>query len=114
MKFFFPEISYCFGGTPAVETIAAEVPSRSRRRRTTNSNSRKHWRPALAAIAEDGVAREVRRQRAESAGSFRSENKPLIKSKLARKNRSDSYGSDYRESSHPMALPAFSPAPFLF
>ncbi|KVI04189.1 uncharacterized protein LOC112525704 [Cynara cardunculus var. scolymus] len=111
MKFSFPEISYCFGGTPAVETIAAEVPSH--RRRMTQGNSTKHWRPALAAIAEDGVAREVRRKRAESTASFRSEKKPLIKSKLAGKTRSGSYGSDYRESSHPMALPAFSPAPFL-
>ncbi|KAJ9550401.1 hypothetical protein OSB04_014446 [Centaurea solstitialis] len=44
---------------------------------------------------------------------FRSEKKPLIKSKLAGKTRSDSFGSDYGESTHPMALPAFSAAPFL-
>ncbi|PWA74294.1 zinc finger, CCHC-type, Retrotransposon gag domain protein [Artemisia annua] len=75
------------------------------------SNATKHWRPALTAIAEDGVAREVSRQR-ESGAGFRSEKRPLIKSKLARKTRSDSYGSDYWDSTPQMALPVFSPTPF--
>ncbi|KAL7587310.1 uncharacterized protein LOC111890624 [Lactuca sativa] len=114
MKFFFPEIGSCFSGSPAVETIAAaEVPSHRRRMRQRNST--KHWTPALTAIAEDGVVvREVRRQSGQSTAGFRSEKKQLIKSKLAGKSRSDSYGSDYRKLDHGMAIPAFSPTPFLF
>ncbi|KAI3780783.1 hypothetical protein L2E82_10774 [Cichorium intybus] len=112
MKFFFPELGSCFGGTPAAETIAAEVPNR--RRHMRQGNSTKHWRPALTAIAEDGVVRELRRQSGQSTAGFRSEKKPLIKSKLAGKTRSDSYDSDYRKSDHPMAIPAFSPTPFVF
>ncbi|KAL4573023.1 hypothetical protein LXL04_019816 [Taraxacum kok-saghyz] len=112
MKFLFPEIGSCFGGTPAVETIAADVPSH--RRPMRQGNSKKHWRPALTAIAEDGAARELRSQSCQSTAGFRSEKKPLIKSKLAGKTRSDSYDSDYRKLDHPLAIPAFSPTPFLF
>nr|GEU77402.1 hypothetical protein [Tanacetum cinerariifolium] len=93
MKLFIPEFTYCFCGAPAVETITVE--GQSRKRRIRQSNATKHWRPTLTAIAEEGVAREVRRQREPGAG-FRSEKRPLIKSKLAGKTRSDSYGSDYR------------------
>ncbi|KAI3745065.1 hypothetical protein L1987_58166 [Smallanthus sonchifolius] len=112
MKRFFPELSSCFSGTPVVQNIADDAPSR--RRRMTQRRSRKHWRPALAAIAEDGAVREVRNQSAESAAGFRSEKNPLIKSKLAGKIRSDSYDSDYRKSTHSFELPAFSPTPFVF
>ncbi|GJS36781.1 zinc finger, CCHC-type containing protein [Tanacetum coccineum] len=93
MKLFIPEFTYCFCGAPAVETITVE--GQSHKRRIRQSNATKHWRPTLTAIAEEGVAREVRRQREPGAG-FRSEKRPLIKSKLTGKTRSDSYGSDYR------------------
>ncbi|KAL8228465.1 hypothetical protein R6Q57_016049 [Mikania cordata] len=103
MKRFFPELSSCFSGTQAVQSIAGEAPSI--RRRTT----RKHWRPALAAIEEDGGVGEVRKQSAVG-----SERKPLIKSKLAGKIRSDSYDSHLGNSGPSFALPAFSPTPFVF
>lgn len=93
IKSFFPELSSCLCGTPSVETIVSEAPG-SRRRRIRQRNSRKHWRPALTAIEEDG---ESRRKSAQSTNGFRSEKNLLIKSKLAGNNRSDSYyGYEYR------------------
>ncbi|KAJ0434052.1 hypothetical protein Hdeb2414_s0190g00827931 [Helianthus debilis subsp. tardiflorus] len=112
MKRFFPELTSCFTAAPAVHTIADEAPSR--RRRMTQPKSRKNWRPALAAIDEDASVREARKQNAQTPAGFRSEKKPLIKSKLVGKIRSDSYESDHRKPNHALALPAFSPTPFVF
>ncbi|KAI7732593.1 hypothetical protein M8C21_023739 [Ambrosia artemisiifolia] len=95
MKRFFPELTSCFSATPAVHTIAAdEAPTR--RRRMAQGKSRKNWRPALAAIDEDVSVREARKANAQSGSGFKSEKKPLIRSKLAGKIRSDSYEFDHR------------------
>ncbi|KAK9052025.1 hypothetical protein SSX86_028653 [Deinandra increscens subsp. villosa] len=113
MKFFFPELSFCFGGTvitPETETISV-VSVSTNRRRLTRGNSTKNWRPELSAIAEDGGVLNVCQR---SRGVVRSEKKPLNKSKSARKTRSHSFGGNYRKFSHAMAIPAFSPTPFVF
>ncbi|KVH95957.1 uncharacterized protein LOC112528145 [Cynara cardunculus var. scolymus] len=115
MKFFFPELGFCFGGTvltPATETISADVSTT--RRRVTQGNSTKQWRPELAAIAEDGGALNVCRQSHEPTSVVRSEKKPLNKPRSAGKTRSHSYGGDFRKLTHAMAIPAFSPTPFVF
>ncbi|KAI3502259.1 hypothetical protein L1887_30291 [Cichorium endivia] len=115
MKFFFPELGFCFGGTviaPTTETISADVSTT--RRRVTQGNSTKHWRPELTAIAEDGGMLNVCRQPHQSANVVRSEKKPLNKARSAGKTRSHSYTGDYRKLTHAMAIPAFSPTPFVF
>ncbi|XP_023753738.1 uncharacterized protein LOC111902096 isoform X2 [Lactuca sativa] len=115
MKFFFPELSFCFGGTvitPAAETITTDVSITSRR--VTQGNSTKHWRPELTAIAEDGGVLNARRQPPPSASVVRSEKKPLNKARSTGKTRSHSYTGDYRKLTHAMAIPAFSPTPFVF
>ncbi|KAI3714122.1 hypothetical protein L1987_72712 [Smallanthus sonchifolius] len=112
MKFFFPELGPCFGGTvitPDTETVSAVVTTT--RRRVSHDNSTKHWRPELSAIAEDGGVCQRSHQ---SVSVVRSEKKPLNKSKSAGKTRSHSYGGNYRKFSQAMAIPAFSPMPFVF
>ncbi|XP_071701263.1 uncharacterized protein [Rutidosis leptorrhynchoides] len=113
MKYsFFPELSYCFGATPVVEPVVVDKPSRGKKRMRQGKRANP-WKPMLTAIAEDG---NVRRETGESRSGLRSDElKRLVRSKVAGKNRSDSYGSDdYRNSAYPMALPAFSPTPFVF
>ncbi|KAL4569781.1 hypothetical protein LXL04_025424 [Taraxacum kok-saghyz] len=115
MKFFLPELGSCFGGTviaPATETITVDVSTT--RRRVTQGNSTKHWRPELTAIAEDGGMLNVCRLPHKSVSVVRSEKKPLNKARSAGKTRSLSYGGEYRKLTHAMAIPAFSPTPFVF
>ncbi|KAJ9549177.1 hypothetical protein OSB04_021720, partial [Centaurea solstitialis] len=103
MKFFFPELGFCFGGTivsPDTETISADASTT--RRRVTQT---KHWRPELEAIAEDS-------HEPTTPSVVRSEKKPLNKPKSTGKTRSQSYSGDYRKLTHSMAIPAFSPTPF--
>ncbi|KAK1422905.1 hypothetical protein QVD17_18194 [Tagetes erecta] len=116
MKFFFPELGSCFGATvisPATEIICSDVGTT--RRRVRHGKITKNWKPELSAIAEDGGALNVYRRNHESVNGGRSEKKPLIKTRSAGKTRSHSYSSgDYRNFTHSIALPAFSPTPFVF
>ncbi|KAI3499175.1 hypothetical protein L1887_34968 [Cichorium endivia] len=111
MKLFSSERGFCFGcsfNTPKPEIISAD--DSIIRRRPNHRKSTKHWRPALKAIEEDGVPKRGH----ESTAVARSEKNPLNKSKSAGRTRSESYNDDYRKSSHAIALPVFSPTPFLF
>ncbi|KAI3824748.1 hypothetical protein L1987_06219 [Smallanthus sonchifolius] len=116
MKFFFPELGFCFGGTvitPSTEIICADVSTT--RRRVRHGKFNKHWKPELSAIAEDGGVLNTCRQSHESVSVIRSEKKPLNKNRSAGKTRSHSYSSgDYRKFNQTMAIPAFSPTPFVF
>ncbi|XP_071702251.1 uncharacterized protein [Rutidosis leptorrhynchoides] len=110
MKFFFQEFGSCFGGTvitPPTETVSVTDVSTTRRR----SSSTKNWQPELSAIAEDGGALKACRQRHELV---RPDKKPLKKAKSTKKTPAYSYGGDYRSFTHSMAMPAFSPTPFVF
>ncbi|KAF5764498.1 hypothetical protein HanRHA438_Chr15g0705071 [Helianthus annuus] len=113
MKFFFPELGFCFGGTvvtPTTEIICTDVSTT--RRRVRHGKFTKHWKPELSAIAEDGGVLNARRQ---SHESLRSEKKLLNKTRSAGKTRSHSFSSgDYRKYTQTMAIPAFSPTPFVF
>ncbi|KAD1118215.1 hypothetical protein R6Q59_004738 [Mikania micrantha] len=112
MKISFPKIGSCFYGTviiaPETETIAAAVSTNRR------PNSGKHWTPELSAIAEDGGALNVCQQSNHSVSVVRSEKKPLTKPKSTPKPRSHSYGGSHWNFSQAMAIPAFSPTPFMF
>ncbi|KAK9064416.1 hypothetical protein SSX86_015798 [Deinandra increscens subsp. villosa] len=119
MKFFFPELSFCFGATvmtPETEVIRSDVSTTRRRRR--NGSFSKHWRPELSAIAEDGGALSSCQRRSRKSDIIvRSEKKPLNKARSPRKSRSHSshsYGGDYRQFTHSMAIPAFAPTSFVF
>ncbi|CAH1423540.1 unnamed protein product [Lactuca virosa] len=112
MKLFFSDRVFCFGCS--VNTSKPEIISADdciSRRRTNQRKSTKHWRPVLKAIEEDGV----HRRSPESTAVARSEKNLLAKPKSARRTRSESFHDDYWKSSHEMiALPVFSPTPFMF
>ncbi|KAK9057487.1 hypothetical protein SSX86_022323 [Deinandra increscens subsp. villosa] len=82
-KFFFPELSFCFGSTvmtPETEVIRSDVSTTRRRRR--NGGFSKHWRPELSAIAEDGGALSACQRRSRNSDIIvRSEKKPLNKAR---------------------------------
>ncbi|KAI7739908.1 hypothetical protein M8C21_029310 [Ambrosia artemisiifolia] len=113
MKFFFTELGFCFGGTvvsPTTEIICADVSATHRRVR--HGKFTKNWKPQLSAIAEDGGMLNARRQSHELVTSVK---KPLNKTRSPGKTRSHSYSSgDYRKYTQTMAIPAFSPTPFVF
>ncbi|MFS8031282.1 hypothetical protein Hanom_Chr17g01544001 [Helianthus anomalus] len=112
MKFFLPELGFCFGGTeitPDTETISAVASTNQPR--VKRGNTAKHWKPELSAIAEDGGVLNACQQSNQSVSVVK---KPLNKVKSAGKTRSQSYVSNYRKFSHAMAIPAFSPTPFVF
>ncbi|KAI7739909.1 hypothetical protein M8C21_029311 [Ambrosia artemisiifolia] len=113
MKFFFPELGSCFGSTvvpPTTEIICTDVSTT--RRRVRHGKFSKNWKPELSAIVEDGGTMNARRQSHESVIL---EKKSLNKSRSARKTRSHSYSSgDYGKFTQAMAIPAFSPTPFVF
>nr|GEY49585.1 hypothetical protein [Tanacetum cinerariifolium] len=98
MKFFFPELGFCFGATvvmPDTETSSTsttDVPT-TRPRGVRRVSSSKNWKPDLSAIAEDGGVLNVSRSSHESVSVTKSEKKPLSKAKKAR-SRSYSAG-DY-------------------
>ncbi|PWA51818.1 hypothetical protein CTI12_AA460150 [Artemisia annua] len=116
MKFFFPELGFCFGATvitPDIETSSSsttDVPT-TRPRGVRRLSSSKNWKPDLSAIAEDGGVLNVSRSSHESVSVTKSEKKTVNKAKKA---RSRSYTGDYRKFTHTMAIPAFSPTPFVF
>ncbi|XP_059661032.1 uncharacterized protein LOC132307327 [Cornus florida] len=83
----------------------------SRGRLAKVHSSTSQWKPALSAISEDGVVSEMDRN---NERAVRSEKKQLAKSRSMPMTRSPRHGNDYRKSTSPMALPAFSPTPFLF
>ncbi|KAK1437904.1 hypothetical protein QVD17_03704 [Tagetes erecta] len=110
MKFLFPELGFCFGGTIVTPT-ETETISSTKRRRVKRTNSVKHWRPELSVIAEDDS--HVSHHQNQTAVT--SDKKPLIKPKSSGKTRSHTYGANYSwKFSHTMAIPAFSPTPFVF
>ncbi|KAD7478983.1 hypothetical protein R6Q59_005233 [Mikania micrantha] len=118
MKLFFAELGFCFGSTdhiaPATQIITADV-STAHRRVRRNRSFTKNWTPELSAIAEDGGGLNACQQSHESVIVVRSEKKPINKVRSRGKTRSHSYSTgDYRNFTHTMAIPAFSPTPFVF
>ncbi|KAL4585163.1 hypothetical protein LXL04_009778 [Taraxacum kok-saghyz] len=93
-----------------IQPDISSVDDSTSRRRTNQRKSSKHWTPVLKAIEEDAVHRRI----PESMAVARSEKNQLNKPKSTRRTRSESYDDYYRKSSHEMALPVFSPTPFLF
>ena len=99
MKFFFPELGFCFGATvitPDTQTSSSsttDVPTTHPRRVRRVSSSSKNWKPDLSAIAEDGGMLNMSRSSHESVSVTKSEKKTVNKAKKA---RSRSYTGDYR------------------
>ncbi|GKA72867.1 hypothetical protein Tco_0779083 [Tanacetum coccineum] len=113
----FYKLGFCFGATvvtPDIETSSTSnthAPT-TRPRGVRRVSSSKNWKPDLSAIAEDGGVLNVSRSSHESVSVTKSEKKTLNK---ATKARSRSYSAgDYRKFTHTMAIPAFSPTPFVF
>ncbi|KAL2474207.1 uncharacterized protein Fot_49943 [Forsythia ovata] len=125
---FFSELALCWGGatvSPAVETIVSgrrreedhwprncshEHAASGGVRKIKPSRSR-HWKPMLHAISEDSPISDLTQR------TVRSDHKkqPLkVKPKsTTRVVPPPSPHDNYWKSSHPMALPAFSPTPFM-
>ncbi|KAA8524556.1 hypothetical protein F0562_010979 [Nyssa sinensis] len=125
---YFVKFRSCLGGAtlaPAAETATLPpqelVPlmnagtglssSRASHGRLTRVHSSTQWKPALSAISEEGIVSDAGR---DHERKVRSEKKPTVKARSTAKVRSPNHGDDYRKSSLSMAIPAFSPTPFLF
>ncbi|XAR68072.1 hypothetical protein NMG60_11003073 [Bertholletia excelsa] len=114
---FFSELGSCFGGAtvaPAAESAAGHTVTgagndQQRGRRLRKAGSSSQWRPALSAISEDGGASDVGARKVETAA--RSPKKAKSTAVARSPRRSEEYN---RIDSVLMALPAFSPTPFMF
>ena len=129
---FFSDLGSCYRATTATAAADEEVtdlPSpvtgarviggggtRRQKSLTSKSGSGLHWQPTLSAISEDSVASAPPK-----GGERRGQGHQVLKKSPAKgrpvtKSRSYSTGDeDYnRESSMVMAIPAFSPTPFIF
>ncbi|KAL2524610.1 Uncharacterized protein Adt_09664 [Abeliophyllum distichum] len=130
---FFSELALCWGGAAgATVSPTAETIDSGRRReedhchwprncshehaasggvRKIKPSRSRNWKPMLHAISEDLPISDLTQR------TLRSDNKkqpPKVKPKSTTKVvQPPSHHSNYWKSSHPMALPAFSPTPFM-
>ncbi|KAM7495178.1 hypothetical protein LguiB_029787 [Lonicera macranthoides] len=81
--------------------------------RSTKFHATSHWKPALPVISEYSVASDIRRSK-DIEGTTTTKKKSNAKTKSKAEDRFLSHGDEYRKFCDTMALPAFSPTPFVF
>ncbi|GMP66979.1 hypothetical protein CsSME_00027112 [Camellia sinensis var. sinensis] len=124
MKFFREFGSFCGAATMAAEPAAAPLPrkdvaapgksqaSSRRSSRPTKPKSTANWKPKLSMISEDGVVVSDNNDRRKTKSTVRCQKKASEKSRSSATARSPSHHNDYGYDS--VALPVFSPTPYLF
>ncbi|PSS05786.1 Threonine synthase-like [Actinidia chinensis var. chinensis] len=107
---FLAEFGLCFGGATVIQPqqeVALPTKSRAASRSSRKVNSA-HWKPALSIISEDGVVSEIGNKHVDRKA------RSLKKARPTDTTCSHSHNDDYRNDPMLMALPDFSPTPYLF